>query len=129
MPAKYSTYADRHKALIELQQKSVAEYTAFTDLLDDNSKKKGFRAYMNLGSMGPDYITTQRCLIIKDITIDGFVQAKGVSPRSYHLHSEPPNEFGIEADYKFWFSDVERKNGNYYYPMTTSENLAYVAAT
>jgi hypothetical protein len=127
MPANIAHMLIAHKALKKLQQKSVAEYTAFTDLLDDNSKNKGFRAYMNLGSMGPDlYYYSRMSSSIKDITIDGFVQAKGVTPWSYHLHSSRPNEFVLKL-IQILFSDAERKNGKILLSDDDIKKLAYVA--
>ena len=127
MPANIAHMLIAHKAIKKLQQKGIAEYTSFANLLDDNSKKKRFRAYMNLGSIGSDlYYYAKITTSIKDLVADGFVQAKGVTPWSYHLHSSRPNEFVLKL-IQILFSDVERKSGKILLSDDDIRKLAYIA--
>ena len=81
MPANIVHMLIAHKALQTLKAKGVAEYTEFADMLDDRSEEKNYKAYMNLGSMGPDlYYYGSLSSSAKDMISEGFVQAKGVTP-------------------------------------------------
>jgi len=80
-------------------------------MLDDPSRSKNYKAYVNLGSVGPDlYYYAKATTSIKDMVKEGFVQAKGVTPWSYHLHSYRPNEFPLML-VEIIFSDAIRKKG------------------
>ena len=88
-----------HKALQTLKAKGIDEYTQFAEKLDDASRSRNYKAYVNLGSLGPDlYYYNRLSSSIKDMLKEGFVQAKGVTPWSYHLHSHRPNEFPLKLD-------------------------------
>ena len=97
MPSNVAHMLICHKAIQKLKEKGIDEYTEFATLLDDSSKKKNYRAYMNLGSLGPDLFYYSRLLEgVKSMLVDGYVQAKGVEPWSYHLHSYMPNKFPLK---------------------------------
>jgi hypothetical protein len=116
-----------HKALQKLKTKGVAEFTEFAEMLDDTSKARNYKAYVNLGSMGPDlYYYRRLARSLKDMLVEGFVQATGVTPWSYHLHSNRPNEFPLKLA-EIMFSDVTRKKGKIELSADDIRKLAYIA--
>jgi hypothetical protein len=116
-----------HKALQKLKDKGVAEFVQFAEMLDDASRNKNYKAYVNLGSVGPDlYYYGQMGSNIKDLLIEGFVQAKAVTPWAYHLHSCRPNEFPLKL-VEIIFSDAIRENGRIKLYDDDIRKLAYVA--
>lgn len=116
-----------HKALQTLKAKGIEEYKQFAETLDDDSRSRNYKAYINLGSLGPD-LYYYNCLSssIKDMLQEGFVQAKGVTPWSYHLHSHIPNEFPLKL-VEIIFSDVVRENGQVNLYDDDIRKLAYIA--
>jgi hypothetical protein len=116
-----------HKALQKLKEKGIAEFTEFAEMLDDSSRSANYRAYVNLGSIGPDlYYYKSLTRSLKDMLVEGFVQAIGVTPWSYHLHSHKPNEFPLTL-LEVAFSDVVRKNGKVKLNDDDIRKLAYIA--
>jgi hypothetical protein len=116
-----------HKALQTLKAKGIDEYTQFAEKLDDASRSKNYKAYVNLGSLGPDlYYYSNMSSSITDMLKEGFVQAKGVTPWSYHLHSHRPNEFPLKL-VEIIFSDVIRENGQVNLYDDDMRKLAYIA--
>jgi hypothetical protein len=116
-----------HKALQTLKAKGVPQFAEFAQLLDDTSKAKNYKAYVNLGSMGPDlYYYANLVSSAKDILTEGFVQATGVTPWSYHLHSHKPNEFPL-ALVEILFSDAIKENGQIKLLEDDIRKLAYIA--
>jgi hypothetical protein len=116
-----------HKALQKLKTKGVIEFTKFAEELDKNSKKENYKAYVNLGSLGPDlYYYSHLSSSVKDMLQEGFVQAKGVTPWAYHLHSHKPNEFPLKL-VEIIFSDVIRNNGKVTLLEDDKRKLAYIA--
>jgi len=116
-----------HKALQKLKAKGIVEFTEFAEMLDDDSKDKNYKAYVNLGSMGPDlYYYKSLTRSIKDMLVEGFVQAVGVTPWSYHLHSHRPNEFPLKLA-EIMFSDVTREKGEIKLYGDDIRKLAYIA--
>lgn len=116
-----------HKALQTLKTKGADEFEQFATMLEDTSKGKNYKAYMNLGSVGPDlYYYSELSSSLKDMLKEGFVQATGVTPWSYHLHSYRPNEFPLKL-IEIIFSDVIRKNGSIKLENDDIKKLAYIA--
>jgi len=127
MPANITHMLIAHKALQTLKAKGIDEYTQFAEKLDDASMNKNYKAYVNLGSLGPDlYYYNRLSSSIKDMLKEGFVQAKGVTPWSYHLHSHRPNEFPLKL-VEIIFSDVIRENGQVNLYDDDMRKLAYIA--
>jgi hypothetical protein len=127
MPASIAHMLIAHKAIGKLKEKGVKEFTAFAEMLDDSSAKRNYRAYVNLGSAGPDlYYYGEISSSLKDMLTENFVQAKGVTPWSYHLHSCKPNEFALKL-VEIIFSDVVRKKGKIELYEDDIKKLAYVA--
>lgn len=127
MPANIVHMLIAHKALQKLKTKGVAEFTEFAEMLDDTSKAKNYKAYVNLGSMGPDlYYYVSIGSSVKDMLVEGFVQAIGVTPWSYHLHSYRPNEFPLTL-VRVIFSDVVRENAKVKLDDDDIRKLAYIA--
>jgi len=127
MPANVTHMLIAHKALQTLKAKGVDEYAGFAELLDDTSRSTNYKAYVNLGSLGPDlYYYAKMSSSIKDMLKEGFVQAKGVTPWAYHLHSHRPNEFPLKL-VEIIFSDVVRENGEVKLDKDDYRKLAYVA--
>jgi len=127
MPANVTHMLIAHKALQTLKAKGIDEFTQFAEVLDDSSRRRNYKAYVNLGSLGPDlYYYARMSSSIKDMLKEGFVQAKGVTPWSYHLHSYKPNEFPLKL-VEILFSDVVRKDGQVELDDNDKRKLAYVA--
>ncbi len=127
MPANVTHMLIAHKALQTLKAKGIDEFAEFAELLDDTSRSTSYKAYVNLGSLGPDlYYYAKMSSSIKDMLKEGFVQAKGVTPWSYHLHSHRPNEFPLKL-VEIIFSDVVRENGKVKLDKDDFRKLAYVA--
>jgi len=127
MPANVTHMLIAHKALQTLKTKGIDEFAEFAVLLDDASRNKNYKAYVNLGSLGPDlYYYAKISSSIKDLLKEGFVQAKGVTPWSYHLHSHRPNEFPLKL-VEIIFSDVIREKGKVKLYDDDIRKLAYIA--
>jgi len=127
MPANITHMLIAHKAIQTLKAKGIGEYEEFANILDSTSKSKDYKAYVNLGSLGPDlYYYTKLSSSVKDMLKEGFVQAKGVTPWSYHLHSHRPNVFPLKL-VEVIFSDVIRKNGKITLDVDDYKKLAYIA--
>ena len=127
MPANVTHMLIAHKALQTLKAKGIDEFTEFATMLDDTSRERNYKAYMNLGSMGPDlYYYAKLSSSIKDMLKEGFVQAKGVTPWAYHLHSYRPNEFPLKL-IEIIFSDAIRENGDVKLDDDDIKKLAYIA--
>jgi hypothetical protein len=113
-----------HKAVQKLREKNK-KFAEFADMLDDTSKN--YKAYMNLGSVGPDlYYYTHIVQSIKDILTEGFVKDQGVTPWSYHLHSNKPNLFCLKLS-EILFKDVTEKDGKIELDDNDWRKLAYIA--
>jgi len=116
-----------HKAIGALQASQVPELIEFADLIDDTSKTHPSRPYMNLGSVGPDlYYYNRISTSIKDMILEGFVQAQGVQAWSYHLHSSRPNAFALSL-IEILFNDAVRKGGQVCLDDQDARKLAYIA--
>ena len=127
MPANITHMLIAHKALQKLKTKGIDEFTKFAQELDKNTRKENYKAYVNLGSLGPDlYYYSRLSSSVKDMLEEGFVQAKGVTPWAYHLHSHRPNEFPLKL-VEIIFSDVIRKNGKVKLLEDDKRKLAYIA--
>ena len=127
MPANITHMLIAHKALQTLKTKGIKEFKEFAELLDNASRSKNYKAYVNLGSLGPDlYYYVKISNSIKDMLKEGFVQAKGVTPWSYHLHSSKPNEFPLKL-VEIIFSDVVREKGKVKLDHDDIKKLAYIA--
>lgn len=96
MPANVAHMLIFHKAVEKLKAKGIPEYSAFGELLEDESEEENCRAYFNLGSLGPDlfYYSSLPSAGI-DLLTDGFVQARGPKPWSYQLDSLSPNRLPL----------------------------------
>jgi len=127
MPASVAHMLIAHKALKKLQESEDKELADFAETLDGASGSERYQAYMNLGSIGPDlYYYSSIARGIKDILIDGYVQAKAVTPWAYHLHSSRPNEFVLKL-VEITFSDAERQGGKVKLDVDDVRKLAYIA--
>jgi hypothetical protein len=116
-----------HKAIQTLKTKGIEEFAEFAAMLDETSRNKNYKAYVNLGSLGPDlYYYAKISSSIKDMLKEGFVQAKGVTPWSYHLHSHRPNAFPLKL-VEIIFSDVIREKGKVRLYEDDIKKLAYIA--
>lgn len=127
MPASIAHMVIAHKALQWLEQSDVAPLAAFARTLDDAGKGKLYQAYMNLGSIGPDlYYYANVAKSAKDMLMDGFVQAAGVTPWSYHLHSCRPNEFPLNLC-EVLFGDAVHQDDEIVLDDDDMRKLAYIA--
>jgi hypothetical protein len=114
-----------HKALQKLKGKGVREFAEFAEMLDNSNKK--FKAYVNLGSNGPDlYYYAEIISNLKSLVTEKFVQATGVTPWAYHLHSQRPNEFPLRL-VKIIFSDALREGKKVKLEEDDIRKLAYIA--
>ena len=127
MPANITHMLIAHKALQKLKTKGIDEFTEFAEELDKDSRKENYKSYVNLGGLGPDlYYYSRLSSSVKDMLKEGFVQAKGVTPWSYHLHSHRPNKFPLKL-VEIIFSDVIRKKGKVNLYEDDKRKLAYIA--
>lgn len=109
MPANVTHMLIAHKALQKLKTKGIDEFAEFAGVLDDTSRNKNYKAYVNLGSLGPDlfyYADIGRS--VKDILIDRFRQAKAITQWSYLLHSNEPNKLPLKL-IKIIYRDAVKK--------------------
>jgi len=126
MPASIAHMLIAHKALQKLKGKGVKEFAEFAELLDDSTNKK-FKAYVNLGSNGPDlYYYAEIISNLKDMLKERTVQSTGVTPWAYHLHSQKPNEFPLRL-VKIIFIDALRKGKKVVLEDEDIRKLAYIA--
>lgn len=127
MPASIAHMVIAHKAIGTLQGSKVPDLVGFADLIDDTSETHHSRPYMNLGSVGPDlYYYNSISASIKDMILEGFVQAQGVTAWSYQLHSYRPNAFPLSL-IEVLFSDAVRKDGQVLLDSQDACKLAYIA--
>ena len=127
MPANIAHMLIAHKALERLKTKAGNKVADFANMIDDTSRAKNCRAYMNLGSIGPDlYYYGSIASSVKDMLKEGFVQAKGVTPWAYHLHSNRPNEFPLKLS-EILFKDALRKKNQVTLQDDDIRKLAYIA--
>jgi hypothetical protein len=127
MPANIAHMVIAHKALEQLKTKKGGEVTDFAQIIDDTSLAKNCRAYMNLGSIGPDlYYYCNIAGSVKDMLTEGFVQAIGVAPWSYHLHSNQVNIFPLKLG-EILFKDVIHEDGRLMLEADDIRKLAYIA--
>jgi len=127
MPASIAHMLIAHKGLKKLQESEDAGLAEFGKMLDSDSGSERYQAYMNIGSIGPDLYYYKRPIkgIIK-IFKDGYVQAEGVTPWAYHLHSNRPNEFPLKL-IQIVFSDAEREGKKAKFGVNDIRKLAYIA--
>ncbi len=128
MPSNVAHMLIAHKALERLSQKGTPEYAEFADMLNDNSKKRtNFKAYFNLGSLGPDlFYYTKLGKSVMNILKDGYIRAIGVVPWSYNLHSQTPNVYPLNLC-KILFRDAIRDKGKVVLENDDKRKLAYIA--
>jgi len=127
MPANIAHMVIAHKALERLKSKEGNEVANFANMIDGASDGNNCRAYMNLGSIGPDlYYYGSIAGSLKDMLTEGFVQAIGVTPWSYHLHSNQPNIYPLKLG-EILFKDVIRKNDKPTLQDDDLRKLAYIA--
>jgi len=127
MPANIAHMVIAHKALALLQAKGFTELADFATMLDDPAKGGFYQQYMNLGSIGPDlYYYVSMARSGKEMLLEGFVDAAGVTPWSYHLHSQRPNEFPLRLS-EILFRDVVREDDRVVLDGDDRRKLAYIA--
>jgi hypothetical protein len=127
MPANVAHMVIAHKALALLQTKGFKELAKFAAMLDDPTRGEFYQQYMNLGSVGPDlYYYANMAQSGKEMLLEGFVDAAGVTPWSYHLHSQRPNEFPLRL-IEILFRDVVHENGRVRLDGDDRRKLAYIA--
>ncbi len=127
MPANIAHMVIAHKALRLLQEKGFRELADFATMLDTPATSGPYRAYMNLGSIGPDlYYYASMARSGRDMLLEGFVEAGGVTPWSYHLHSHRPNEFPLRLC-EILFKDAQQQDGKIVLDDTDWRRLAYIA--
>ena len=110
MPANVAHMLIAHKALQWLQKSELMkcnEFAEYIRMLNDLEEFRNKR-YVNLGSLGPDlFYYGDIVRSARDVLVDRFVQAKGITAWSYHLHSYRPNEFPLRL-IEIVFRDVVR---------------------
>ncbi|MEN6336206.1 MAG: zinc dependent phospholipase C family protein [Phycisphaerales bacterium] len=127
MPANIAHMVIAHKALALLKEKGFEGLANFATMLDDSTEGEYYQQYMNLGSVGPDlYYYANMVQSTKEMMFEGFVEAAGVTPWSYHLHSQKPNEFPLRLA-AVLFSDVIREGGKTTLEADDRCKLAYIA--
>ncbi len=127
MPASIAHMVIVHNALALLKAKGFKELAEFAALLDDPAEDSLCQAYVNLGSIGPDlYYYASMAKSAKEMLLEGFVNAAGVTPWSYHLHSQKPSHFPLHLS-EILFQDAVRSNGRITLDVDDHRKLAYIA--
>ncbi len=129
MPANVAHMVIAHKALELLRTKGFPELADFAAMIDgpESREKYDYYKYMNLGSIGPDlYSYASMVKSTVDMLLEGFVDAEGVTPWSYQLHSFRPNEVPLNL-IQVMFKDVVRKDGKVELDDDDKRKVAYVA--
>jgi len=127
MPASIAHMLIAHKGLKKLQESEDEGLASFAAMLDKTGGSENYQAYMNLGSIGPDLYYYKRPIKgVIEILKDGYVQATGVTPWAYHLHSNRPNEFPLKL-IQIMFSDVKREGKKAKFGVDDVRKLAYIA--
>jgi hypothetical protein len=127
MPASIAHMVIAHNALTLLKDKGFQGLADFAALLDDPAKDSLCQAYMNLGSIGPDlYYYVNMAQSAKEMLLEGFVDAAGVTPWSYHLHSQKPNQFPLHLS-EILFQDAIWEDGRIMLDANDHRKLAYIA--
>jgi len=127
MPASVAHMLIAHKGLKKLQENGDKGLVEFAAMIDKKGGPEKYRAYMNLGSIGPDlYYYNRPWKGFIEILKDGYVQAMGVTPWAYHLHSNRPNKFPLKL-IQILFSDVEREGKKANFSVNDKRKLAYIA--
>ena len=127
MPANIAHMVIAHNALTLLKTKGFQELADFAARLDNPAKDSLCQAYMNLGSVGPDlYYYANMAQSAKEMLLEGFVDAAGVTPWSYHLHSQKPNQFPLHLG-EILFQDAVWQDGQITLDIDDLRKLAYIA--
>jgi len=127
MPASVAHMVIAHNALTLLKTRGFPELADFAALLDNPARDSLCQAYMNLGSIGPDlYYYASMAQSAKEMLLEGFVDAAGVTPWSYHLHSQKPNQFPLHLS-EILFQDAVWEDGRIMLDADDHRKLAYIA--
>lgn len=127
MPASIAHMVIAHNALTLLKTRGFEKLAEFASLLDDPAKDSLCQAYMNLGSIGPDlYYYANMAQSAKEMLLEGFVAAAGVTPWSYHLHSQKPSQFPLHLS-EILFQDAVWEDGRITLDIDDHRKLAYIA--
>jgi hypothetical protein len=127
MPASIAHMVIAHNALTLLKTRGNQGLADFAALLDDPVKDSLCQAYMNLGSIGPDlYYYASMAKSAKEMLLEGFVDAAGVTPWSYHLHSQKPSRFPLHLS-EILFQDAVWEGGRIMLDIDDHRKLAYIA--
>jgi len=129
MPASIAHMIIVHKAFELLRTKGFDDLAAFARTIDnpEDRKKCDYWKYMNLGSVGPDlYYYASMARSAREMLLEGFVQAAGVTPWSYQLHSCRPNLFPLRLG-EILFRDAIWEDGRVRFEADDMRKLAYIA--
>jgi hypothetical protein len=129
MPANIAHMVIAHKAFELLRNaEGYPELSEFAAMIDGpESWRHDYYKYMNVGSIGPDlYAYASMVKSSVDMLLEGFVDAEGVTPWSYQLHSFRPNEVPLNL-IQVMFKDVVRKDDKVEFDDDDKRKLAYVA--
>ncbi len=130
MPANIAHMVIAHKAFELLRTRTGhKELSEFANMIDgpESRKQHDYYKYMNLGSIGPDlYSYASMVKSSVDMLLEGFVDAEGVTPWSYQLHSFRPNEVPLNL-IQVMFKDVVRTDGAVEFDDDDKRKVAYVA--
>lgn len=127
MPASIAHMVIAHNALTLLKTRGFPELAEFATRLDSPAQDSLCQAYMNLGSVGPDlYYYASMARSAKEMLLEGFVDAAGVTPWSYHLHSQKPAQFPLHLS-EILFQDAVWENERIVLDLDDHRKLAYIA--
>jgi hypothetical protein len=129
MPASIAHMVIVHKAFELLRTKGFEGLAEFARTIDDpeQRKKRDYWKYMNLGSLGPDlYYYASMAQSATEMLLEGYVQAAGVTPWSYQLHSCKPAKFPFHLC-EILFRDAVWENGQVKFDGDDMRKLAYIA--
>ncbi len=93
MPANIAHMLIAHKAIEKLKLKNVEEFTEFAAILEGDSQADDCKAYMNIGSIGPDlFYYSNLAASLKDVVKDGVQLTPGkilLNWQARHTAQEP----------------------------------------
>lgn len=125
MPANIAHMLICHKAVERVKNLLLDDKHAFIQSIDQTTPTD-YRAYLNLGSMGPDLFYYSKSIkALHDIIFDKKIHATGVEPWSYHLHSIKPVDFVLNL-IMIVFKDLKIDDGRRILEEEDVKKLAFI---
>ena len=126
MPANIAHMLICHKAIERVNNLLKETEQGFFKIIDQ-TEPVDYRAYLNLGSMGPDlFYYSEPLKTVHDLIFDKRAQASGVELWSYNLHSINPREFAVKL-LSLVFRDAIKEGNKYKIEEIDLKKVAFIA--